>query len=282
MRVTTADIRRFKEEGKRFATLTAYDVVTARIVDAAGVPLILVGDSLGMAVLGYENTIPVTLDDILHHTKAVVRGSQRALVVADLPFLSYHRSPEQALGNAGRCLQEAGAQAVKLEGGRTMIPAIRKLTECGIPVVGHIGLTPQSVHQLGGFKAQGKTATRAIELMGDALAVEEAGAFAIVLECVPHELAKRISERLKIPTIGIGSGPHCDAEIQVVSDILGWLTDFIPKHTRQFANLNAAAAAAVGQYVDEVAKGAFPTTENSFKVSEEVLREVDAVFPPSG
>jgi 3-methyl-2-oxobutanoate hydroxymethyltransferase len=280
MRVTTADIRRFKEEGKRFATLTAYDVVTARIVDEAEVPLILVGDSLGMAVLGYENTIPVTLDDILHHTKAVVRGAQHALVVADMPFLTYHRSPEQALENAGRCLQEGGAQAVKLEGGRVMAPTIRKLTECGIPVVGHIGLTPQSVHQLGGFKAQGKTAQRAIELMGDALAVEEAGAFAIVLECVPYELAKRIRRKLKIPTIGIGSGPHCDAEIQVVSDILGWLTDFVPKHTKQYARLADAAAAAVAQYADEVTMGTFPTTENGFKVSEEVLREVDAAFPP--
>lgn len=221
MRITTADIRKLKQEGKRFAALTAYDVVTARLVDEAGIPIILVGDSLGMVVLGYENTIPVTLDDILHHTRAVVRGSRNALVVADMPFMTYHTSIAQAMETAGRCIQEGGAQAVKLEGGQPVAESIRAMTRAGIAVMGHIGLTPQSVHQLGGFKVQGKTVAQAERLLDDALAVEEAGAFAIVLECIPAELSRLITARLSIPTIGIGAGPDSDGEIQVISDILG-------------------------------------------------------------
>ena len=282
MRVTTADIRGYKERGERFACLTAYDVVTARIADEAGIPLLLVGDSLGMVVLGYENTIPVTLDDILHHTRAVVRGAPRALIVADMPFMTYHRSPGQAIESAGRCLQEGGAQAVKLEGGRTAADTIGRLTSIGVPVMGHIGLTPQSVHQLGGFKVQGKTAAGAKELVADARALEDAGVFSIVLECVPSELARRITERLAVPTIGIGAGPHCDAEIQVVSDILGWTPGFVPKHTRPYAQLAGAARDAVTRYRGDVLARSFPGPEQGFSVSEEVLREIDDALSSPG
>jgi len=271
MRVTIDQIRKKKAKGERFAALTAYDIVTARLVDEAGVPLILVGDSLGMVVLGYDSTIPVTLDDIIHHTRAVVRGSRKALVVADLPFMTYHKNAEQALDSAGRCLQEGGAQAVKLEGGRMIAPTVARLTGAGIPVMGHLGLTPQSIHQLGGFKAQGKDVARAQELLDDAIALEEAGAFAIVLECVPTQLSKVITERLSIPTVGIGAGPFCDAEIQVVSDTLGWFSDFVPKHAKQFAKLADAAAEALGQYVEEVEAGSFPTEKESVSVSEDVI-----------
>jgi len=275
MRTTTADIRRKKASGERFAAITAYDVVTARLADEAGIPLILVGDSLGMVVLGYDTTIPVRLEDILHHTRAVVRGSSKALIVADLPFMTYQKSAEHALENAGRCLQEGGAQAVKLEGGRAMADTVSQLTSAGIPVMGHIGLTPQSVHQLGGFKAQGKDLARARELLADAIALQEAGAFAIVLECIPAELSKQITARLGIPTIGIGAGPHCDAEIQVVSDTLGWFSDFVPKHAKQYANLSDAAADALRTYVREVEEGAFPTERESISLSEDVLRELE-------
>lgn len=275
MRITTTDIRRKKIKGERFAAITAYDVVTARLADEAGIPLLLVGDSLGMVVLGYDNTIPVTLDDILHHTRAVVRGSQRALVVADLPFMTYQKSPEQALESAGRCLQEGGAQAVKLEGGRAMADTVARLTAAGIPVMGHLGLTPQSIHQLGGFKAQGKDVARARELLIDAVALQEAGAFSIVLECVPAELSKLITQRLSIPTVGIGAGPHCDAEIQVVSDTLGWFSNFVPKHARQFAKLAEAASSALKEYVRAVEAGAFPTAKESVPISEDVLRALE-------
>jgi len=279
MRVTTSQIQAFKQEGKRFATLTAYDVITAKLVDEAGIPIILVGDSLGMVVLGYDNTIPVTLDDIVHHTRAVARGSKKAMVVADLPFMTYHKSAEQALDSAARCMQEGGAQAVKLEGGKVMAPTIQRLTESGIAVMAHIGLTPQSVNQLGGFKAQGKTHQQALQLMEDALAVQEAGAFSVVLECVPAALAQLISERLKIPTIGIGSGPGCDAEIQVVSDILGWFTDFQPRHTKRFAHLADEAKRALAAYGTEVREGAFPTEEHGFTIDEQVVRDVEQAFP---
>ncbi|MGB2982441.1 MAG: 3-methyl-2-oxobutanoate hydroxymethyltransferase [Candidatus Bipolaricaulia bacterium] len=275
MRVTTADIRKKKEKGERFAAITAYDVVTARLVDEAGIPLILVGDSLGMVVLGYDSTIPVTLDDIIYHTRAVVRGSRRALIVADLPFMTYHKSPEQALESAGRCLQEGGAQAVKLEGGRAVAETVARLTGAGIPVMGHLGLTPQSIHQLGGFRAQGKDVHRARELLDDALALQKAGAFAIVLECVPTELSKLITERLTIPTVGIGAGPHCDAEIQVIADTLGWFSDFVPKHARQFAKLAETAASALKDYANAVNAGSFPTEKESVSVSEDVIRAVE-------
>jgi len=274
VRVTVSDIRKMKAEGKPFSALTAYDVVTARLLDETGVPLLLVGDSLGMVVLGYENTIPVTLGDILHHTRAVVRGTKRALVVADMPFMTYHRSTDQALENAGRCIQEGGAHAVKLEGGRTMAATIERLTSVGIPVLGHIGLTPQSVHQIGGFKVQGKTLDAARRLLDDASAVEDSGAFGIVLECIPTGLAGLITERLSIPTIGIGAGPRCDAQIQVSSDILGWLPDFTPKHTRPYAHLAAEASDAFRRFQEDVSAGAFPSEKESFSMSDEVLAEL--------
>ncbi len=279
MRVTVTDIRQLKEKGERFVALTAYDVVTARLVDAAGIPIILVGDSLGMVVLGYDSTIPVTLDAIVHHTQAVVRGADRALIVADLPFMTYHKSVEQALESAARCIQEGGAQAVKLEGGRSVAQTVGRLTSAGIPVMGHLGLTPQSIHQLGGYKAQGKTAVQARSLVEDALAVEEAGAFSVVLECVPTELSRLITERLSIPTIGIGAGLHCDAEIQVVSDVLGWVSDFVPKHARQYARLSEVAAVAIREYADDVQNGRFPTEKQSISVSADVIREVEETFP---
>jgi 3-methyl-2-oxobutanoate hydroxymethyltransferase len=278
-RVTIADVRRMKENGERFAALTAYDVVTARLVDEAGVPIVLVGDSLGMVVLGYDSTIPVTLDDIIYHTRAVVRGSSNALVVADLPFMTYHKSAEQALDSAGRCIQEGGAQAVKLEGGRPVAGTIARLTAAGIPVMGHLGLTPQSIHQLGGYKAQGKTEAQARVLVEDALAVEAAGAFSVVLECVPAELSRLVTERLAIPTIGIGAGPHCDGEIQVVSDVLGWFSDFVPKHARRYAKLAEAAAEAIRAYADDVQNGRFPTEKESVSISADVIGQVEEAFP---
>lgn len=278
-RVTIADVRRMKENGERFAALTAYDVVTARLVDEAEVPIILVGDSLGMVVLGYDSTIPVTLDAIVHHTRAVVRGAQRALVVADLPFMTYHKSAEQALDSAALCIQEGGAQAVKLEGGRPIAGTIARLTSAGIPVMGHLGLTPQSIHQLSGYKAQGKTEAQAKALVEDALAVEAAGAFSTVLECVPAELSRLVTERLAIPTIGIGAGPHCDGEIQVVSDVLGWFSDFVPKHARRYAKLAEVAAAAIREYADDVQNGRFPTEKESVSVPADVIRRVEEAFP---
>ena len=274
MRTTIADIRRKKAKGERFAAITAYDVVTARLVDEAGIPLILVGDSLGMVVLGHDSTIPVTLDNILHHTRAVVRGSKKALVVADLPFMTYHKNAEQALESAGRCLQEGGAQAVKLEGGRSIAPTVKRLTEAGIPVVGHLGLTPQSIHRMGGYKVQGKEERQRQKLIADAQAVERAGAFAIVLEGIPKNLAREITATLRIPTIGIGAGPDCDGQVQVINDILGSFADFIPKHAKRYANLTDTVREAVGAYRDEVNSGNFPTEANSSHLDAAVLREI--------
>jgi len=278
VRVTIGDIQGFKERGEKFAALTAYDYVTAKLVDAAGIPIVLVGDSLGMVVLGYENTIPVRLDDVIYHTRAVVRGSSRALVVADMPFMTYQKSPEQALENAGRCIQEGGAQAVKLEGGVRVAGTIERLVRSGIPVMAHIGLTPQSVHQLSGFKVQGKTSEAAKRLVEDAIAVEEAGAFSVVLETVPADLARLITDRLAIPTIGIGAGADCDGEIQVVSDILGWFTDFTPKHTRRYADLAEAAGEAISSYAEDVKSRRFPTAENSYSIDDAIVREIEELL----
>ncbi len=244
--------------------LTAYDYPTARIVDAAGVPMILVGDSLGTAVLGYETTIPVTLDDILHHCRAVVRGTARALIVADLPFMTYHTSQEEALRNAARLIQEGGAQAVKLEGGAIVADTVRRLVECGIPVMGHLGLTPQSVHQLGGHRLQGKSEGAARRLADDARRLEEAGAFSIVLELIPAPLARTITQALSIPTIGIGAGPFCDGQVQVIYDLLGMDPDFRPRHVRRYASLAESIHGAVASYVDDVREGAFPGPAESF------------------
>ena len=223
MRVTITEIKEMKQRKEKIPMLTAYDYVTAKIVDEAGVPLILVGDSLGMVMLGYESTIPVTMEEMLHHTKAVVRGAKKALIIGDMPFMTYHISVSDALHNAARFIQEGGAQAVKLEGGEVVAEKVRRLVDCGIPVMGHIGLTPQSIHQLGGFKVQGKAVEEAKKLLKDACILEEAGAFAIVLECTPAPLSKLITRKLAIPTIGIGAGPDCDGQVQVISDIWAFI-----------------------------------------------------------
>jgi 3-methyl-2-oxobutanoate hydroxymethyltransferase len=273
-RVTTSQIRSMKKKGEPIVMLTAYDYPSARLVEQAGVPMILVGDTLGMVVLGYETTVPVTMEDMLHHVKAVVRGTQRALVVADMPFMSYQTGPDDALRNAGRFMQEAGAQAVKLEGGVQMAETVRRIADAGIPVMGHIGLTPQSVHQFGGWKVQGKTTAAAMRLLNDALALEEAGAFAVVLELVPAPLARLISKRLRIPTIGIGAGADCDGQVQVYHDILGLYETFVPKHARQYARLADTIRDAIAGYVSDVREGRFPTDENSFAMDERALAEM--------
>jgi 3-methyl-2-oxobutanoate hydroxymethyltransferase len=274
MRVTVNQIKEMKQKGEKIAMLTAYDYPTAKIIDEAGIPLILVGDSLGMVVLGYESTIPVTMEEMLHHTKAVVRGAKQAMVIGDMPFMSYHLSADEALSNAGRFIQEGGAQAVKLEGGVTVMERVTRIVGCGIPVMGHIGLTPQSIHQLGGFKVQGKTPEAAARLLEDAIALEEAGAFAIVLETIPAQLAQIITARLSIPTIGIGAGIHCDGQVQVISDILGSYTDFVPKHAKQYAKLADIIAKAVSQYSSEVKAGSFPTEKQSYSIDENLLAEL--------
>ncbi len=273
-RLTIEDLKRKKRDGEKIAMITAYDYPSARLVDEAGADIILVGDTLGMVVLGYDTTIPVTMEDMIHHTKAVVRGSQRALVVGDMPFMSYQVSPEEALRNAGRFLQEAGCQAVKLEGGVHMAPTVKRLVEVGIPVMGHIGLTPQSVHQLSGFKVQGKTPAAAVKLLNDAHALEEAGAFAIVLETIPAPLAKLITERVSVPTIGIGAGPDTDGQVQVFHDLLGLFTTFTPKHARRYAEIGDAIRRAVADYVADVRNRRFPTAEQSFQMKPEALAEL--------
>jgi len=274
MRVTITEIKQMKHRKEKIPMLTAYDYVTARMVDEAGVPLILVGDSLGMVMLGYESTIPVTMDDMIHHTKAVVRGAKKALIIGDMPFMSYHISLSDALSNAARFIQEGGAQAVKMEGGEVVAEQVRRLVGCGIPVMGHIGLTPQSIHQLGGFKAQGKVVKEAKKLLDDVRILEEAGAFAIVLECTPAPLSELITQRLTIPTIGIGAGPGCDGQVQVISDILGLYTDFVPKHAKQYARLAGEIRNAVADYMSEVKSLAFPTDEQSYTMDESVIKQL--------
>jgi 3-methyl-2-oxobutanoate hydroxymethyltransferase len=271
MRVTVSQVREMKAKGEKIPMLTAYDYATARLIDEAGVPLILVGDSLGMVVLGYESTIPVTIDEMLHHTKAVVRGTSRAMVIGDMPFMTYHANISDALYNAGRFLQQGGCQAVKLEGGEPMAEVVRRVVECGIPVMGHIGLTPQSIHQLGGFKVQGKSTEAAVRLVKDALALEQAGAFSIVLESIPTPLGKIITEKVSIPTIGIGAGPYCDGQVQVVSDLLGLFTDFVPKHAKRYAKLFETIGKSVTDYVGEVKAGTFPTEKESHAMDESLL-----------
>ena len=274
MRVTISQIKEMKQKGEKISMLTAYDYVTAKIVDEAGLPMILVGDSLGMVVLGYDSTIPVTLEVMLHHTKAVVRGTKNALVVGDMPFMSYQISIEEAIRNAGRFLQETGCQAVKLEGGVTVADKVKKIVDCGIPVMGHIGLTPQSINQLGGHKIQGKTPEAASRLLEDAIALDKAGAFAVVLETVPAPLAALISKKISIPTIGIGAGAGCDGQVQVINDILGSYTDFVPKHAKQYAKIAGIMADAISQYHNEVKSGKFPTEAQSFPMDESILKNI--------
>jgi len=275
MRVTINRIREMKQNGEKISMLTAYDYTTAKIVDEAGIPMILVGDSLGMVVLGYENPIPVTMEIMLHHTKAVVRGTSNALIVGDMPFMTYHVSVEDCLRNAGRFLQEAGAQAIKLEGGVTVAEKVRRVVDCGIPVMGHIGLTPQSVNQLGGMRVQAKSLDAARGLIDDAVALEQAGAFAVVLEAVPYKLAALVTKKLTIPTIGIGAGPDCDGQVQVINDIFGSYTEFVPKHARQFAQIAETMRKAVADYDAEVKAVTFPTEKNSYIIDKDVLAELE-------
>ena len=277
-RVTVRDIANMKVKGEKIPMVTAYDYTTARQADEAGMPSILVGDSLGMVVLGYESTIPVTMEDMLHHIKAVCRGTERALVVGDLPFMTYHIDSSQALHNAARFIQEGGAQAVKLEGGQRVAETVHRIVECGIPVMGHIGFTPQSVHGLGGYSVQGKGAKDATRLVKDAVALEEAGVYSLVLELVPSPLARIIAKKLSIPTIGIGAGPWCDGQVQVLHDMLGLYTDFVPKHTKRYATLAETITQAFAQYIAEVKDGAFPTDKESFTVDESLIKEVEATI----
>ncbi|MFA5323110.1 MAG: 3-methyl-2-oxobutanoate hydroxymethyltransferase [Smithella sp.] len=264
-RKTTADIKKMKVSGEKITMLTAYDYGMASILDESGIDIILVGDSLGNVVLGYDSTLPVTMEDMLHHTKAVSRAVKNAMIVADMPFLSYQVSTEAALTNAGRFLKEADAQAVKLEGGREFSEIVHKMTYAGIPVMAHLGLTPQSVHQLGGYKVQGKKEDAAERIMQDAKILEEAGVFAVVLECVPEKLAAEISEALSIPTIGIGAGVHCDGQVLVVNDMLGMYDRMTPKFVKKYANLNLEIKKAVKNYIGEVKNSNFPDSEHSFK-----------------
>jgi 3-methyl-2-oxobutanoate hydroxymethyltransferase len=274
MRVRIAQIQDMKEMNKPIVSITAYDYPTARIADRAEIPIILVGDSLGNAVLGYETTLPVTVEEMLHHVKAVVRGTEKSLVVADMPFMSYQVSVEDALRNAGRMVQEGGAHAVKLEGGKRSAGIIMRLVQMGIPVMGHLGLTPQSIHQLSGYKVQGNSVESAKELIEDAVALQDAGVFSLVLEAVPDRLAKHISQILAIPVIGIGSGPFCDGQIQVLHDLLGLTDGFIPKHAKRYANLDSVIEQALRNYSLEVSEGEFPGKEHSHPLGKGVLRNL--------
>jgi len=274
MRVTIPEIRKMKARGIPIPMLTAYDAATARLLDEAEIPLLLVGDSLGMVVLGYADTTAVTMDDMLHHVKAVMRGSKRALVVADMPFMSYHVSVERALENAARFVQEAAVQAVKLEGGQAIAHTIRRMVAAGIPVMGHVGLTPQQVLNLGGYRVQGRSLEAAEQILKDALAVEAAGCFAVVLECIPAELARLITETLEIPTIGIGAGPDCDGQVQVIHDLLGWIPDFTPKHAKRYADLGEVIRGAARKYAEEVRGRQFFTAERGVPLDEAVIRSL--------
>jgi 3-methyl-2-oxobutanoate hydroxymethyltransferase len=264
MSVTIKDLQTYKREGKRFAMLTAYDFTTAGILDEAGIPVILVGDSLGNTMLGYDSTVPVTMDEMLHHTRAVRRGVKSALLVGDMPFMSYQVSNEDGIRNAGRFLKEAGANAVKLEGGGRAVELTARLVEAGIPVMAHLGLTPQSVNQIGGYRVQGRSDEAAERIHADAQALQRAGAFALVLEAVPAELGRSVTQRLDIPTIGIGAGPHTDAQVLVIQDMLGLTGDKVAKFVKRYADLRGQMTDAVKQYIEEVATGAFPSEEQSY------------------
>jgi 3-methyl-2-oxobutanoate hydroxymethyltransferase len=271
MRLTIRDIQKMKNAGEPIAMLTAYDATSAHLSEAAGVPMLLVGDSLGMVIQGHDSTIPVTLDHIIYHSQIVVRATERALVIGDMPFMSYKITEQQALTNAARLMQESGVGAVKLEGGETVAPTIVRLVQAGIPVMAHIGLTPQSVRELGGWRVQGKDAHSAEQIIHDAQAVQDAGAFAVVLELIGAQLAEMITRKLEIPTIGIGAGPHCDGQVQVFQDILGLYPSFGPRHAKKFADVGTIMQQAIGQYVEEVKARQFPTADQSFTMKEEVV-----------
>ena len=264
MSITVRDVRAFKERGEKFSMLTAYDWYSARLLDEAGIPLILVGDTLGMVMLGHESTLPVTMEDMLHHTAAVTRGAKEAMVIGDMPFMSYQAAHEEALRNAGRFLKEAGADAVKLEGGERVAELVSRITESGIPVMGHVGLTPQSVHQLSGYRVQGRGDEAAHKLLADAKALEQAGAFAVVLEAVPGELAKQVTTSLEIPTIGIGAGPGCDGQVLVWHDFLGINDGKTAKFVKRYASLADEIRGAAKEFSREVAEGTYPGPEHTY------------------
>ena len=272
--LTATQLKEMKTKSEKIPLVTAYDYPTAKIADEVGIPAILVGDSLGMVVLGYESTIQVTLEDMIHHTRAVARGASHAHVVADMPFMTFGVRPYETLRNAGRIIQEGNAQSVKLEGGEHIAEEVRRIVEVGIPVMGHIGLTPQSIHRFGGYKVQGKVKEEADRLLRDAAALQDAGAYAVVLELVPVELSKMITERLKIPTIGIGAGPYCDGQIQVIHDILGLFSAFVPRHTKQYTVLNDVIGDALRQYISEVQEGSFPREKHSFNMDGAIAADL--------
>jgi 3-methyl-2-oxobutanoate hydroxymethyltransferase len=264
---TVLDVQRFKDEGRRFAMLTAYDYLSAQILDEAGIPILLVGDSLGMVMLGYPTTLPVTLDEMIHHAKAVSRGARQALLVGDMPFMTYHESAEQAIASAGRFVKEAGMHAVKLEGGGRVVEITRRLTEMGVPVMSHLGLTPQFVHQMGGFKVQGKSEAQAARILADAKELEAAGAFSLVLEGVPAALAGRVTRALHIPTIGIGAGAQTDGQVLVFHDFVGLTTGKTPKFVKRYANLAEEISKAAQRFSEDVRNGTFPGPEHSYSAN---------------
>jgi 3-methyl-2-oxobutanoate hydroxymethyltransferase len=273
-KVTISELQRKKESGQKITMMTAYDYPMAGLVDEAGIDTILVGDSLGMVVLGYESTVPVTMDEMLHHCKAVSRGAKRSFIIGDMPFMSYHISVEQAVENAGRFIKESGCDAIKLEGGSDMAPVVSAIVKAGIPVCAHIGLTPQTATMLSGFKVQGKDAESAQELMESAQNLESAGAFMIVMECIPDLLAANITEALSIPTIGIGAGEDCDGQVLVFHDLVGLFERFTPKFVKQYINLSSMIKAALVQYKNEVEEGSFPGPEHSFSMKKEEIEKL--------
>ena len=281
MRTSIRQINAMKSRGEKIPIVTAYDYTSAVIVDRAGIPVVLVGDSLGQVILGYDSTLPVTMGDMVHHVRPVALGARRAQIVADMPFMSYQTGREDALRNAGRLLKEGGAQAVKLEGGAPIAETVRGIVEAGIPVMGHIGLTPQAENQLG-HRVQGKTAPEAVELIEDAMTIERAGAYSIVLELVPTELAELITERLAIPTIGIGAGPRCDGQVLVLHDLLGLYTDYDFKHSRRYANLADDATAALSAYAADVRSQGFPSAEESHAMDGRALEQLKTELAGSG
>ena len=278
MRITIRDIQKMKAAGELIPMLTAYDATSAYLGEQAGVPMLLVGDSMGMVIQGHQSTIPVTLEHIIYHSQIVVRATQKALVIGDMPFMSYKISIEQAMQNAARLMQESEVGAIKLEGGESVAPTIDRIVQAGIPVMAHIGLTPQSVNQFGGFRVQGKDKNTAEQLICDAQAVQDAGAFAVVLELVPAQLAQEITNKLKIPTIGIGAGPHCSGQVQVFHDLLGLFPSFGPRHSKKYADAGQVMQEALMQYVNEVKAAQFPTADNSTQMSQDIIDEIHRLW----
>lgn len=274
MKNTIITFKQSKQQGRKISMLTAYDYSTAKLMDEAGINAILVGDSLGNVVLGYEDTLSVTMEDMIHHGAAVARGAKNAMVVVDMPFMSYQTSVYDAVVNAGRLMKEGRASAVKLEGGKEVCPQVKAVTEAGIPVMGHLGLTPQSINALGGHRVQGKTQQAAQKLLDDARALQKAGAFAVVLECVPEKLADKVTKELEIPTIGIGAGSGCDGQVLVYQDMLGMFSDFTPKFVKKFANVGQVMKEAFKSYIDEMQQGSFPSQEHCYSIDDDIIEKL--------